>query len=87
MQTNSWEIALRFSLLALSWWQCSTSKLFSLGWPIVAGNVFSRRMAEINYVQLWLMHHQQIPCQTPDSRSVSLMRDFFQVTPLLCPSA
>jgi len=51
--------------------------------------VFKRRKAEKNYVQTWLVawHQQQVPCQTPDSRSVSLMGDLFQVMPLLCPRA
>ena len=47
-------MALRFSLSAFSWSQCS--KLLRLGWPIVARKyVFNRRKAEINYVQPWLM--------------------------------
>jgi len=31
-------MAFSFSLSALSWWQCSISKLFSLGWSIIARN-------------------------------------------------
>ena len=40
-------MAFRFSMSALSCWQCSISKLLSLDWPIVARKyVFSRRKAE-----------------------------------------
>jgi len=88
-QTNFWKMAFRFKFSALSWWQCSISKLFSLGWPIVALEyVFSRRNAEklrsavadvAGTTSINLVKRQTW------SRSVSLMRDSFQGMPLLCP--
>ena len=83
-------MAFRFSLSALSWWQCSISKLFSLGWPIVARKyVFSRREAEKlrSFVADGTNNKYFVKLQTQEVFPRCVTFSNFQVMPLLCPRA